>query len=148
MFTTDISTIASVLSNMWFHINIYDTWNKIKQPQLKNVLQCLSLSGVSSLRGFLSWRIPPLVLHVGLHRPPQSPDVSLAKARCPSSLDQLEEEGVLCEDGLGEHLEEVSRDRQWQHGVQQHGTEWISGWKTPVVIALYCLLPSVFTRCF
>ncbi|KAG7228044.1 hypothetical protein INR49_005666 [Caranx melampygus] len=41
----------------------------------------------------------------GLDRPPQRSDVSLAKTCRPSALYQLEEEGVLCKDGLGEHLE-------------------------------------------
>lgn len=48
-----------------------------------------------------------LVLHVRLHRPPQCPDVPLTKTCCPPSFYQLQEKGVLCEDGLRKHLKEV-----------------------------------------
>lgn len=72
------------------------------------------LNSVNSFQGSLSLRIPPLILHVGLHRPPQRSNVSLAKTCRPSSLYQLEEEGVLCKDGLGEHLEKVPGKRGHQ----------------------------------
>lgn len=47
------------------------------------------------------------VLHVGLHGSPERTDVPLAKARGTSALDQLQEEGVLSENRLGEHLEQI-----------------------------------------
>lgn len=47
------------------------------------------------------------VLHVGLHGSPERTDVPLAEARGASALDELQEEGVLSENGLGEHLEQV-----------------------------------------
>lgn len=66
------------------------------------------LSRLHSFCGCLSVRIPPLVLHVCLHGPPQRLDVALAKTRRPSSLDQLEEEGVLGKYGFGEDLKKIS----------------------------------------
>lgn len=45
-----------------------------------------------------------VLLHVGLNWQPQRSDVSLAKTGRPSSLYQLQEEGVFTEDGLGKHL--------------------------------------------
>lgn len=77
------------------------------------------LSSQSLLDSF-SPRIPPVTLHLCLHRPPQRLDVPLAETRGPPPLDQLQEEGVLREDGLGEHLEEVSG---YQTGIDSEGEE-------------------------
>ncbi len=46
-------------------------------------------------------------LHVGLHGSPERSDVPLAEARGTPALDQLQEERVLSENGLGEHLEQI-----------------------------------------
>lgn len=48
-----------------------------------------------------------LVLHVSLYGSPERTDVPLTKARGASPLDELQEEGVLSKNGLGEHLEQV-----------------------------------------
>lgn len=67
--------------------------------------------GMNSFRSrprLFLWTVGRFFLHVRLHRPPQGPDVPLAKARRSPSLNQLQEEGVLCKDGLGEHLQKVS----------------------------------------
>lgn len=74
----------------------------------------LLLQRVHHSWGSLFFGVPCLVLHVRLHRPPQCLDVPLTKTSSPLSLDQLQEESVLCEDGLGEHLEEVSGSRRRQ----------------------------------
>lgn len=55
--------------------------------------------------------IQPLVFHVRLHRPPQRPNVPLTETCSSPSLYQLQEEGVLCKDGLCKHLEKVPGKR-------------------------------------
>lgn len=84
----------------------------LKPPETKQSRLKVSECGLmSSLHGCLRrsrvFTVQLLVLHVHLHRPPQRPDVPLTKTCRPPSFYQLQEEGVLSEDGLCEHLKEV-----------------------------------------
>lgn len=86
-------------------IYVKNDWNK--RFHLK-VSECQLLSSLHGwLRRSLFFTVQPLDLHVRLHRPPQRPDVAFPETCCPSSFYQLQEEGVLCKDGLCEHLKEV-----------------------------------------
>lgn len=83
--------------------------NNLKQNNAR--LKCLEWRLLSSLLSSLQrsffFAVQPFNLHVCLNWPPQCPDVPLTKTCGPPSFYQLQEEGVLREDGLCEHLEEV-----------------------------------------
>ena len=73
------------------------------QQALCRTFQCSGTAGCIQLGPFAGVLDPGSLL---LHRLPQGPNVALAKASGPLSLDQLQEESVLLKQGLGEDLKQ------------------------------------------